>query len=553
MQDDYALLDQGGSADTPKVERYRQGYTAVNRLLEISLRLIELGSETGEAARRTSESFSALDASLRSLQGTIEESRLVPFETLSFRARGILRDLTTRMGKPARMTVSGEKIELDAGTLRSLEPVLLHLIRNSFDHGLESAEDRRKAQKTEQGNIELSLSRRGREFRLTLKDDGRGINPQKISEIARNKGLPLTDTSTNEKLLAVICQAGFTSAKAVSDVSGRGVGMDVVLSQVMSLGGQLLLQTQVGVGTTFTILLPVPQLFVRCMLLRAGDMTFAVPTSEVFTTMLLDDLLWRHAPSEQLYSVDVTEETGLVPGLDLSAFWTGDRHARHYEPTAIAVRTKMPDSALGVWLLADTLIGSSDLLVNPIPKPLQAPVGMVGMSLMSDGKLIPVLDALALIEFLVAKPEELVVSRAQDGDDVTLVGEAAVQQILVVDDAALMRRRIESSLTSQGYRVRTCSDGQEAWEWLQSHPQPALVITDIEMPRMDGFTLIDRCRQGQMTMPILVVSSRLAEEWSRETSRLGATDYLTKGFSTAELLSRVASLLEQAGQRLPIA
>ena len=118
------------------------------------------------------------------------------------------------------------------------------------------------------------------------------------------------------------------------------------------------------------------------------------------------------------------------------------------------------------------------------------------------------------------------------------------RQILVVDDAALMRRRIESGLSPQGYEVATCDDGMDAWQWLQRHGQPALLITDIEMPRMDGFTLIDRCRQAGLDMPILVISSRLAEEWSRETARLGATDYLTKGFSTSELVNKVSSLLE---------
>ena len=114
----------------------------------------------------------------------------------------------------------------------------------------------------------------------------------------------------------------------------------------------------------------------------------------------------------------------------------------------------------------------------------------------------------------------------------------------MVDDAALMRRRIESSLSQQGYEVETCDDGMDAWQWLQRHNQPALLITDIEMPRMDGFTLIDRCRQAGFEMPILVISSRLAEEWSRETSRLGATDYLTKGFSTSEIVNKVSSLIK---------
>jgi len=540
VQDDYALTDAAATKSGLQLEGYRKGYTAINRLLEISLRLIELGSETGEFARRTTESLQKLDTSLRNLQQTIEESRLVPFESLSFRARGILRDLTTRMGKPAQMYVSGEKIEMDAGTLRNLEPVLLHMIRNSYDHGLESKEEREKLGKPAHGRIDLALARRGNSFILQIKDDGKGIDPAKIASIAQSKGLPLTDTSTPQKLLAVICQPGFTSAKAVTDVSGRGVGMDVVASQIASMGGQLELNTIIGKGTTFTIQIPVPQMLVRCMLLQAGDFQFAVPTAEIFTTMLLGDLLWETV-TDKPYALEIEEDTGKVPAVDLYQYWQGDMTPRPHLPTSIAVRSKLPEATAGVWLVADALVGQSDLVVNSIPYPLTPPIGLVGVSLMPNGKLIPVIDTISLTEALITKKKTDISAIAELASDAQR--SRATCQILVVDDAALMRRRIEGSLTAQGYDVRTCSDGLEAFEWMQANQPPLLLITDIEMPRMDGLTLIDRCRQMGYTMPILVISSRLAEEWSRETSRLGATDFLTKGFTTPELLNKVAELL----------
>jgi chemosensory pili system protein ChpA (sensor histidine kinase/response regulator) len=548
VQDDYALLDAAGEQDGLKTERYRQGYTAINRLLELSLRLIELGAETGESARRTAESIQVLDRSLRNLQQTIEESRLVPFETLAFRARGILRDLMTRMGKTVQFTIIGEHLELDAGTLRSLEPVLLHLLRNSYDHGLEDPSDREKAGKAPQGKIELALKRRGSMFDLSIRDDGKGIDPDRISQIAQSKGLAITDTSTSERLLTVLCQSGFTSTQAVSDISGRGVGMDVVASQVAIMKGKLSLASQIGKGTTFTIQIPVPHLFVRCLLLQAGDRTFAVPTSEISTTSLVESLLWNLTDRDD-YSIEVREENGTVPAINLYQYWQGQTETKSLLPTAIAIRTKQlerkAESAAPinrcVWLIADTLIGQSDLLVNPIPAPLIAPIGLIGMSLMPDGKMIPVIDALSFVEALFTEQLEPIVTSSQS--NTSFLDSSSDRQILVVDDAALMRRRIESGLSPQGYEITTCEDGMEAWQWLQRHQQPALLITDIEMPRMDGFTLIDHCRQAGLTMPILVISSRLAEEWSRETSRLGATDYLTKGFSTSDLVNKVSDLI----------
>jgi chemotaxis protein histidine kinase CheA len=542
VQDDYALLDNSGEQDGLKVERYRQGYTAINRLLEISLRLIELGSETGESARRTSESIHNLDRSLRNLQQTIEESRLVPFETLALRARGILRDLITRVGKPVEMTIIGEQIELDAGTLRNLEPVLLHLLRNAYDHGLENPEQREKSGKSMQGKIELVLERRGSMYELSIRDDGRGIDRDRISQIAQSKRLPLTDTSTTERLLSVLCQSGFTSTKTVSNISGRGVGMDVVASQIALMNGKLSLESILGKGTTFAMQLPVPHLFVRCMILQAVDRTFAVPTSEIYTTALVEGLLWRKTERSD-YILEVQEDQSIVPAIDLYQYWQGASEARPILPTAIAVRTRLLEGQRdrSVWLIADTLIGQSDLLVNPLPSPLLAPIGLIGMSLMPDGKLIPVINAISFVDNLCSERSNLITTNSLD--TASFLEPSSDRQILVVDDAALMRRRIESSLSPQGYEIATCDDGMEAWQWLQRHNQPALMITDIEMPHMDGFTLIDRCRQSGFEMPILVISSRLAEEWSRETSRLGATDYLTKGFSTSELVNKVSALL----------
>ena len=540
VQDDYALLesskDSANNQESPEVESYRQGYTAINRLLEISLRLTELGAETGDSARRTAESLQRLERSLRGLQQTLEESRLVSFETLSFRARGILRDLTTRnLDKRAQLSVIGEKLELDAGTLRNLEPVLLHLIRNSFDHGLETVGERAVLGKPQKGTITLSLVRRGSVFVLKVSDNGRGIDPDRIRNIAIAKNLPLTNTNNPESLLEVLCQPGFTSAQVVSDISGRGVGMDVVANQIQGIGGQLSLDTKLGEGTTFTMQIPVPNLFVRCMLLQAGDRIFAVPTSDIFTTMLLGDLLWQKQESA-LYSMTIEEDTGLVPALDLYQYWQGEISSRTYLPTSIAVRTKRSQDALGVWLIADSLVGQSDLLVNSIPLPLVTPVGVMGVSLQSNGKLIPVIDPISLIDRLL-DPDQAAIAPTEPQT------REEIAQILVVDDAALMRRRIESSLTNQGYNIHTCSDGLEAWDWMQNHAHPTMLITDIEMPGMDGFTLIDRCRQAGMQMPIMVISSRLAEEWSKETKRLGADDFLTKGFTTPELLDKVATLL----------
>lgn len=571
VQDEYALLDnlQGKSSNSttsPTLERYRQGYSIINRLLEISLRLSELGAETATSARQTEDSLQVLDRNVLSLQQTVEESRLIPFKMLGFRAKGILRDLTNRYGKPAHLVVQGENIELDAGTVQNLEPALLHLLRNAYDHGLESPQERVAAGKPEQGTIALSLRRQGKSYLLSLQDDGRGIDAKLIAKIAQDKKLPLTRTDTAADLLAVLCQPGFSSKSQVSDVSGRGVGMDVVMAQVANLGGRLSLDTSVGSGTTFHLQIPVPQLLVRCVLVQAGDRIFAIPAEEIVTTTLWCNLSATPAPEPSVstattpraYSWLIQQDGMSVPGLDLLEYWQKQTIPRTLSDTAVCMRIRSLSATSSttqqdVWLLADDLLEQSDLLISRLPHPLIAPVGMMGVSLQNNGKLIPVLEPTTIAELLWTKPTQ----ESQYNDSVSAASELtsyphqpqqtvqdllpSTRTILVVDDAALVRRRIEASLTAYGYVVHTCRDGLEAWNWLSSHPDPALIITDIEMPNMDGFTLIDRCRQNSMNLPIVVVSSRLSEEWGKEARRLGATDYLTKGFTTPELINKVNS------------
>lgn len=553
LQDSYALLNDltanRQSGDSPTLERYRQGYSTINRLLETSLRLSELGAEANKSAQQTANSLKTLDRNVLNLRQNVEQSRLVPFKNLGFRAKAVLRDLTTRIGKPAQMIVEGERIELDASTASKLEPALLHLIRNAYDHGLESAADRTANGKPEQGTISLSLRRSGSRYLVELKDDGRGIDADTIRQAAEAKGLPLTRTETNSQLLAVICQPGFSSQSVVSDISGRGVGMDVVAHQIEILGGRLRLETSMGEGSTFQLQFPVPQLLVSCVMLQVGDRTFAVPAQDVATTALWDSL--QTIPAEEtnrLYSWQIQQGETRMPGLDLLLYWQPQSTARSIPDTAIAMQIRATDQEKSLWILADDLIGQTELLISSLPSPMESPMGVLGVSLQTDGSLVPVIDASMLAEIL-SQPqvEEPTILAPQltanlESPEIEVLPQSN-RTILVVDDAALMRRRIEASLAAYGYTIVTCSDGQEAWNWLQSHTAPAMVITDIEMPNMDGFTLIDKARQFGITIPIVVVSSRLAEEWSKEAQRLGATDYITKGFTTQELVTKVKSLL----------
>jgi chemotaxis protein histidine kinase CheA len=562
LQDDYALMrnlsDDRDSSENVTLERYRQGYTTINRLLENILRMSELGQEIETVTQQTSGRLDKLDRSILRLKDGIETSRLVPFRNLSLRAKAIIRDLSNRYGKPVELTVQGEQVELDAGVLQQLEPALLHLLRNAYDHGLESVEARLACGKPSQGHLQLSLYRRGNLYRLILQDDGGGIDAEAIARMAQEKHCALYQARNSAELLAVLCQPGFSSRSAVTEISGRGVGMDVVASQIAALNGKLSLETHLGKGTTFTIEVPAPQLLVPCVLVEVGDSsgqgvrTIALPTDEIVETILIDpNQISALASDNPLLTWTLQTNRGSAAGFDLANYWnaaasSGQSVARPLSDTAIAIRTRSRDTlgfGTDIWFIADDLVGQEELLINPLPSPLVAPAGLLGVSLQPDGRLISILDPIALIAAIQTLPAMKEVGQALEVPAPATTKQSSAPRILLVDDAALMRRRLESSLTNYGFITFTCSDGLEAWNWLQTNERPDLMITDVEMPNMDGFTLIDRCRQTGLDLPILVVSSRLAEEWGREAKRLGASDFLNKGFSTPELMTKVNQLL----------
>ena len=535
LQNDYTLLrhihsEQEISNNDLTLERYRQGYSTINRLLENILRISELGGELATATHETFNSLAHLDRQILSLKDGIEVNRLVPFRNLTMRARAILRDLTNRYGKKVDLIINNEQIELDAGVVQQIEPALLHLLRNAYDHGIETMDERSAAGKTAAGQITLKLQRRGNIYRLTVQDDGRGIDAAMITKRAQSRGFEKTATSTNVELLDVICQPGFSSRPVVSEVSGRGVGMDVVANQITAIGGKLHLDTQIGVGSTFIIEAPAPQLLVSCVLLRSGERVIALPAEEILETVLLSVTDIQLDADRHHWHINTFRS--VAPAYSLAAYW--QQFSTTLPENAIGLRCRLDDQA-DVWLIADDLIEQSELLISPLPSPLLPPPGMLGVSLQPDGNLISVLDPTAITTVLK--------SQSVDSESAPVRSVTRVNTILVVDDAALIRRRLAGSLTNVGFAVQSCSDGLEALQWLGNNEPPALMITDVEMPNMDGLTLIDRCRKTGIQIPILVLSSRLSEDWGKEAQRVGANEFLNKGFTTDELLSTIERLL----------
>jgi chemotaxis protein histidine kinase CheA len=432
MQDDYAVLRNLHSASNTSPERYRQGYNTINSLLENILRTAELAQEIETLGNNSSTHFAILERNILKLRDSIESSRLVPFRTLTTKARGILRNLIERYDKLAELEVTNEDIELDVGLIQQLEPVLLHLIRNAYDHGIESIEDRIAAGKLAIGTIKISLHRQGHVYTLDISDDGAGIDARKIARKAEAGNFSLIDTSSEAKLLAVLCQPGLTSRDTISEVSGRGVGMDVVANQVMAMGATLHLTTSLGYGTNFSIQLPVTQLLVPCALLQVADRVMALPIDAITETISVFDDGVKVENGWQINSGN-----GLLVATSLNSYW--QQTDEQLPEAAVAVGIRQIDGNTS-WLIVDDLLGQTELLVSPFPAPLLPPVGILGISATVDGQPIAVLDPIAILN-----------NWQQTVPTTPRQPHSGKPRIAIVDDAALIRRRLESSLDSHGH------------------------------------------------------------------------------------------------------
>ncbi len=446
MQDDYAVLRQSTASTAP--ERYRQGYNTINGLLENILRTAELAQEIETLGNNSLTQFTTLERNVSKLRDGIESFRLLPFRTLTTKARGILRNLVERYDKLAEIEVTNEDIELDVGLIHQLEPVLLHLIRNAYDHGIESIEDRIAAGKLAIGTIRITLQRQGHIYILEISDDGTGINAQKLSQKAEAGNFRLTDTSSNQKLLEVLCQPGLTSRDTINEVSGRGVGMDVVANQVAEIGATLSLNTVLGQGTTFALQLPVTQLLLPCALLQVADQVVALPIDTITETISIFDDAVKVENGWEVLAGDQR-----VVAVNLNSYW--QQVDEQLPETAVAVGIKLPKGIS--WLIADDLVGQTELLVSPFPKPLVPPAGILGISSTIDGQPIAVLDPAAILNNW-QKVSTLAPQAPRSGKT----------HILIVDDAALIRRRLESSLDSHGFATQSFGNGMDALNWLQT-------------------------------------------------------------------------------------
>jgi two-component system chemotaxis sensor kinase CheA len=476
--------------------------------------------------RRLALDLAAVDATARAL-------RMVAFGELLPGLERVVRDLAASSGKQIELVVAGSDVQLDRAVLDGLRPVLLHLVRNAVDHGLETPPVRTGQGKPAIGTLRLSAHHRGAEIVITIEDDGRGIDREAVRSQLARRGLPVP--TRDEDVLRTIFEAGLSTARLITDLSGRGVGLDVVKRGVEALHGTIDLRSLAGTGTTFSLVVPLTATALRGLLVRVRRQTFVVPGTAVLR-------LLRAARSD-VVSVGGLE-TIRVEGAPVTLVALADVLGAS-EPTVLGDR-KLPAVVVlvegaRIALLVDEVLEERDVYVQPLGRRLRGAPSVAGASVLADGTLALVLNVAEVVARSRTRLRAGLVRRA----DEPTAASARRREILLVDDSLTTRTLERSILEAAGYSVRSAGDGEEALRLLHEHGAD-LVVSDVEMPLLDGFALTARIRATPRfnALPVVLLTALGSDTDRQRGLDVGADAYLVKGaFDQQNLLETITQLL----------
>ena len=472
----------------------------------------------------------------REVQQQLFSIRTVPFGSLSERLYRILRQTAKELDKKINLELGGTQVELDRSVLERLVAPLDHLLRNALDHGIESREARLASGKAETGEIVLNVAQIGNEVVLTLTDDGAGLNFARIREKAEGLGLVARGIEVPPtQLIECIFAPGFSTASAVTQLSGRGIGMDVVRGEITELGGRVEVSTEPGKGTTFTLYLPLTLAVAQAVLVRAGGRLYAVPAPMVAQV--------QQIKSEALIGLYVSREIN----------WQNNAYPFHYLPRLLGDEQHNPDTMRynPVLLLrsgpqrvavhVDEMVGNQEVVVKNIGTQLARVTGISGATVLGSGDVVLIINPVLLATRL-----EAAALASAAGHGPAAAEEAAVAKtalVMVVDDSLTVRKITSRLLSREGYEVVTAKDGLDGVQVL-NEATPDVILLDIEMPRMDGFEFAKTVRADARTrnIPIIMITSRTAEKHQARARELGIEIYLGKPYQEEELLEHIKRL-----------
>ena len=525
------IINQG--FDPLEMDRYSNLQQLSRSLIESISDLRSL-QELMENTTRESETLLLQQSRVSTdLQEGLMRTRMIPFSGLSSRLRRIVRQSARQLGKKVELELVGADGEMDRTVIDRVIAPLEHMLRNAVAHGIERPEQRNAAGKHATGSITITFDREGPEIVLRIEDDGAGINTEAIRARAIERGLMLEDSQLGDNdVMQFILQTGFSTAAEVTQISGRGVGLDVVNSEVKQLGGSLHIESTAGQGTLFTVRLPYTLAINQALLAMAGNENFCVPLGcvEGVVRANCEELAACYRSDESVYEYagNVYQLKHLGTLLNITAV---DLSGAQGQVPVLLVRIGEKRIALQV----EALLGSREIVIKPVGAQLSTVDCISGATILGDGSVVMMLDmaAVARMNARARLPEVPVVAEKES----RLV-------VMVVDDSITVRKVTSRLLERNGYKVLTAKDGVDAMGQLQE-VVPDMMLLDIEMPRMDGFELATHMRNDDRLkhMPIIMITSRTGDKHRERAQQIGVNNYLGKPYQENDLLDSIHRII----------
>ena len=525
--------------DPLEMDRYSSIQQLSRALSESASDLADLRETMSDRVRDTDTLLVQQSRINTELQEGLMKTRMIPFASMVPRLRRIVRQISSELEKKVEFDVRNAEGELDRNILERMIAPLEHMLRNALDHGIEKPSDRARAGKPETGQVTLNLTREGGEVVLRMTDDGAGIPSGVIRRKAIERGLLGEHEDLSEReILQFILQPGFSTAEAVTQISGRGVGMDVVASEIKQLGGSLDIASQVGEGTTFTVRLPFTVSVNRALMVSTGEDFYAIPlnTIEGIVRVSTWELEEYYQPGAPMYEYAGQEYRLQYLGGLLHSDHRPKLQGQALPLPVILVRGSEQPMALQV----DSLLGSREIVVKSLGPQFSSVRGVSGATILGDGNVVVILDLPAMIRSDILSERQRLAEQAAQQQQYR---EDRPTLVMVVDDSVTVRKVTSRLLERNGMEVVTAKDGLDAVAQLQDH-RPDIILLDIEMPRMDGFEVASFVRHDDdlREVPICMITSRTGAKHRERALGLGVNEYLGKPFQETELLETIERL-----------
>ena len=536
QQLDHNSSESDNNFDSLEMDHYTDLHGSLQSFQELMLQIQETRTDIDFVDRELGEDIEQTQKNLDILYSEVTDSRLVPFDLLAKRFVPQIRGLSQRFDKRVDLKIEGKNTPVDQILLEQLQTPLTHLLNNAFDHGIESKYERFASGKPEEATICLTSKLQKNTLVITIEDDGGGINPEKVHKRAVQRGICPPEKSIEDfelgEILNWIFEPDFSTAVKVSDISGRGMGLDIVLNLIRQLKGQLQVKTDVGQGSTFTITLPLNLSLQSLLLVQLQNNLIAIPHTSIREILPYRDLYFTNNKKTHI------NWQGKVISLSAaSSLFPCPRKPFNFNEGKVGIVLETAFEPLVI--LVDAIVREEKLIIKPFDETIPVPPYLAGCAVLGSGEVIPVILPQGL--------EKDVISVASTKDSkVTITN--TVSTILVAEDSVATRRMLDKILTSVGYQVIVCRDGQEALEQVEQYKGKIdLILSDVEMPRLNGFELLQkvRAKAAFKNTPIVMATSRTGDRHQKEAKKLGATDYLGKPVQPQQLIDTISALLKK--------